>query len=237
MVAAAVVLSYRANLRPGELTTLRVRNLVKSIRPGTAGATGRFLLVIREEQSDIPSKNTDIRRFRDPRQAGSVVDGWTLERSGSESSTKCTLDSCESVRSDSRCDNDLRRTRVRQVGRCGIQPETWDFMKKFRRSRRNPATGSLAQFVKCPQVPKSVKTSECYAIGGAQAGRIRRCTAKKFSSVSSPLPRRTVFPWTGHRCFVEILGILRRHGVSAEIWSPWYGTEESLLKATKRLSW
>ena len=63
VVAAAVVLSYRANLRPGELTTLRVRNLVKSIRPGTAGATGRFLLVIREEQSDIPSKTLTFDDF------------------------------------------------------------------------------------------------------------------------------------------------------------------------------
>ena len=56
VVVAAIALSYVAYLRPGELATLRVRNLVEPIRPGSAGATGRFSLVIREEESDIPSK-------------------------------------------------------------------------------------------------------------------------------------------------------------------------------------
>ena len=48
MVAVAIPLSYLAYLRPGEL--------VEPIRPGSTGATGRFSLVIREEQSGIPSK-------------------------------------------------------------------------------------------------------------------------------------------------------------------------------------
>ena len=56
VVAAAIALSYVAYLRPGELATLRVRNLVVPNRPGTKGATGRFSLVIREEESGIPSK-------------------------------------------------------------------------------------------------------------------------------------------------------------------------------------
>ena len=32
-----------------------------------------------------------------------------------------------------------------------------DFMKKAPQSRRNPATGSLAQFVECREVPKASK--------------------------------------------------------------------------------
>ena len=56
VVVAAIALSDVAYLRPGELATLRVRNLVEPIRPGSTGATGRFSLVIREEQSGIPSK-------------------------------------------------------------------------------------------------------------------------------------------------------------------------------------
>ena len=56
MVATAIALTYVAYLRPGELVTLRVRNLVAQNRPGTKGATGRFSLFIREEESGIPSK-------------------------------------------------------------------------------------------------------------------------------------------------------------------------------------
>ena len=56
VVVAAIALSYVAYLRLGELATLRVRNLVEPIRPGSAGATGRFSQVILEEESGIPSK-------------------------------------------------------------------------------------------------------------------------------------------------------------------------------------
>ena len=55
VIAAAIALSYVAYLWTGELATLRVRDLVGPVRPGSAGATGRFWLVIREEQSVIPS--------------------------------------------------------------------------------------------------------------------------------------------------------------------------------------
>ena len=70
------------------------------------------------------------------------------------------------------------------------------FHEEVPRSRRNPATRSLAQFVKCPQVPKSVKTSECYAIGGAQAGRIRKVLRRN----SRASPRRS----HGERCFLGL---------------------------------
>ena len=89
------------NLRAEQLATLSVRILVKPIRPGTAGATGRFSLVIREEQSGISSKT---RTFDD-----SVIldrpDLLWMDRLWSalvaNRPQKCTLDSCESVRNGS----------------------------------------------------------------------------------------------------------------------------------------
>ena len=84
----------------------------------------------------------DIRRFSDPRQAGPVVDGPTLERSSGKSATKCTLDSCESVRNGSRGENG-RRAPTRQVDRYGVLPETWGTVmglhEEVPRSRRNAA--------------------------------------------------------------------------------------------------
>ena len=67
------VASHRAQLRglpshPGELTTLRERDLVAPNRPGTNGATGLFSLVIRQEGSGILSKTHTFDDSGDPRQ-------------------------------------------------------------------------------------------------------------------------------------------------------------------------
>ena len=46
---------------------------------------------------------------------------------------------------------------------------------------------------------------------------------------------RSIFPWTAHRCFIEIRSsaasvsrAVKRRGVLAETWSPWYGVERDV---------
>ena len=46
---------------------------------------------------------------------------------------------------------------------------------------------------------------------------------------------RSIFPWTGHRCFIEIGSTaasvsraVKRRGVLAETWIPWYGAERDI---------
>ena len=215
--------------------------------PARNGRSNRALLVGDSGGTKWHSQqNTDTRRFSDPQQAGPLVDGSTLERSGEKIDHKSAL--LISV-----CQNEMvhevnthfRRAWVQQVGRCGVQPETWGaamgLHEKVLQSRRNSATGSLAQFVECPGVPKSVKTSKCNAVGGASTGRFRTVLRRQPRAPARRSHGRTVFPWTGHRCFVKIGNApacvsraIKRHGVEAEIWSPWYGVERDIAQNDKK---
>ena len=50
-----------------------------------------------------------------------------------------------------------------------------------------------------------------------------------------------MFLWAGHRCFVDIGNTpacvrraIKRHGVPAEIWSPWYGRQRDVAQSDKK---
>ena len=73
------------------------------------------------------------------------------------------------------------------------------------------------------------------------AGRIRKVLRRQPRAPPRRHHGRTVFPWTGHRCFVEIGNTparvgraIKRHGVPAEIWSCWYGTVRDVAQSDKK---
>ena len=159
-----------------------------------------------------PQQNTDIRRFSDSRQAGPVVGGPTLERSGGrpQNALLIPVSRSEIARVVKMTFEELG---CNKLGRCGVQPETrgtvMGLLEEVPRSRRNPATRSLAQFVECPQVHQIVKTSESMQLvefRQAEFGRYCEDTLERL--LAAPM---------GARCFSGLaidasstLGILRR---------------------------
>ena len=102
-----------------------------------------------------PQQNADSRRFSDPGQARPVVDGPTLVANRPRSALLIPVSQSEMAHEVKMIFEELGCSQLAVVAY----------------SRRNPATRSLAQFVECIQIPKSVNTPECNAIGGAQTGR------------------------------------------------------------------
>ena len=134
MVAAAIALGYVAYLRPGELATLRVRNLVAPNRPGTKGATGRFFTCYSRGRKWHPKQNSHFRRLGDPRQTGPVVDGSALAcpDCGASRSRLIPMDENEIARELKTIFEDLGCSKLGVVAyslRHG--GPSWDFVKKF----------------------------------------------------------------------------------------------------------
>ena len=99
---------------------------------------------------------------------------------------------------------------------------SWDFVKKFR---------GLEEIQQRGLRPKSVKTSECNAIGGAQTGRVRKVLRRQ--------PRARCFPGLAIDAssrlgkLQRVSRAIKRH-VPAEIWSPWSGTERDVAQSDKK---
>ena len=117
-----------------------------------------------------PQQDADIRRFRDPQQAGPLMDGSVFVVFGYMATPGCPPDPRESERNRARGEGHFRRARRLQAGRGGVQPEARGTIVGL---HENFAATPLAQPVKCPEVPKSVETSQCDAAGRASTGGVR----------------------------------------------------------------
>ena len=186
-----------------------------------------------------PQQDTHFRRLGDPRQAGPLVDGSALESSDNGATWACSANSRESKRPGTRDQEHLRGARLQQAGNCRVQPKAWGALvglhEKIPQSRRNSATGTLAQPVKRVALPKSFETPQCNAAGSTSAGGVRTVLRGQSRAPPRRPHGRPIFPWTGHRCFIEIGNAaasvsraVKRRGVLAETWSSWYGTRQDI---------
>ena len=239
VVVAAIALSYVAYLRPGGLATLRVRNLVGPIRPRSTGATGRFSLVIREEESGIPSKSHtfDDSVILDRPDLLWMDRLWRALIAGRPGHALLILVSQNELAHEMK--KHFRGARLQQTGNCRIQLNARGALvglhEKVPQPRRNSATGSLAKLVKRFALPKSFETPPCNAAHRTTTSRVWQVLRRQPRAPPRRPHGRPIFPWTGHRCFIEIGNAaasvsraVKRRGVLAEIWSSWYGTQQDI---------
>ena len=135
-----------------------------------------------------------------------------------------------------------------QTGSCRIQPKSWGALvglhEKVPEPRRNSATGALAQFVKRFTLPKRLKTSQCNAAHRTTTNGVRQVLRRQPRAPPRRPHGRQIFPWTGHRCFVEIGNAaasvshaVKRRGVLAETWRSWYGTQQDISIEKTEFYW
>ena len=198
VLVAAIALSYVAYLRPGEMATLRVRNLVEPIRPGSAGATGRFFLVIREEESGLPSKTHtfDDLVILDRPDLLWMDRLWRALKTGRPGNALLIPVSQNDLAHEIK--KHILGARMQQAGSCRIQPETWRTLvglhEKVPQPRRNSATGrwrSLSSVLRYQKASKLLSAMQLIEPRQAKFGRycednLERLLDAPMESRSSP---------------------------------------------------
>ena len=237
VVAAAIALSFVAYLRPGELATLRVRNLVAPDRPGTKGATGRFSLVIREEERGIPSKTHtfDHSVILDRPDLLWMDRFWQLW--GVQVAPRLIpMDQNEIAREVKTIFEELVCSKLGVVA-YGLRHggPSWDFMDKFRNLdeiQQQVRWRSPTSVLRYQKALKPLSAMQLVEPRQAEFGRY--CEDNLERLLAAPMGGRS-FPWTAHQCFIEIGSTMasvsravKRRGVLAETWNPWYGPERDI---------
>ena len=150
---------------------------MEPIRPGSTGATDRFSLVIREEQSGIPSKT---HTFDD-----SVILGrpdlWWMDRLWRALITGRPGHALLIPVSQNDLAHEIKNI-FEELGCSKLAIVAYSLRhggtlvgphEKNPQFRRNSATGTLAQSVKRVALPKSIETPQCNAAGSTSAGGVR----------------------------------------------------------------
>ena len=186
-----------------------------------------------------PEQNAHVRRLGNPRQTRPLVDGSAFASSDNGRPGHALLIPVSQ--------NDLAYEIKNIFEELGCSKlaivayslrhggPSWDFMKKFRSFYEIQQRGrwrSLSSVLRYQKASKLLSAMQLVQPRQAEFGRVLR-------GQSRAPPRRPhgrpIFPWTGHRCFIEIGNAaasvsraVKRRGVLAETWSSWYGTRQDI---------
>ena len=169
----------------------------------TKGAMGRLSLVIREEESGTPSKthtfdDSVILDRPDLLWMDRLWQALIVGRPG----RLIPMDQNEIAREVKTIFEELGCGKLGVVAYSLRHGGLVGLHEKVSQPRRNP-TGAVAQSDQCFEI-KSLETPQCDAADRASASRVRQTMRRQPRAPPRRSHRRSIFPWTAHRCFIEI---------------------------------